>query len=380
LSSAPRLKSAAHAPALDILRAGAALTVMLGHLRDQYFASYSGTACASRVFRAVFFFVTRLGLEAVLVFFVLSGFLVGGMSVERYRQGRFEAGKYAIDRFTRIYTPLVPALLFALALCVITRVPFAWGNLGVNLSSLQGVFGDPFPFSGALWSLSYEVWFYVLCGAAICVAVSKSRVGKAAAVVALAAAAWIFTRLDAVYLAVWLLGAGSYFLPPPRWRKSAAAVVLGAIAASVVLTQVTSETKQADLRRFQFVSHDIAILLLGLSIALAIPILLGAKFGSRTARLGTFFAGFSYSLYLIHLPMEWVLLQTGLLRRHDEMNAAAMAGYVGLAVVQVAVAWVFYYCFERHTGKLRRWLGRYSSGRPDSLRAFQPPSSEITFR
>jgi peptidoglycan/LPS O-acetylase OafA/YrhL len=94
-----------HAPALDILRASAALLVMLVHLRDQYFATYSQTACASRVFRAAFFTVTRLGLEAVIVF-------------------------------------------FALVLCLLARTPFGWGNFAVNLFSLQRVFGDPFPLSG----------------------------------------------------------------------------------------------------------------------------------------------------------------------------------------------------------------------------------------
>ncbi len=343
---------------------------MLSHLRDQYFAGYSETACASRVFRAAFFFVTRLGLEAVIVFFVLSGFLVGGASVERFRRGTFAPRRYAIDRFTRIYTPLVPALVIALAFCLVAPIPFGWGNFAVNLFSLQGAFGEPFPLSGALWSLSYEVWFYVLCGAVLCVAMRGSRMRRIAAVVAALAAAWIFTRLDVAYLVVWLLGAASFFLPRLR---AALGVVL--IPVGIVLTQVTSVTAQADFSRFRFVSHDVAIVLLGLGFAIVLPAMARAKVTPSVAKVAASFAGFSYSLYLIHLPAEWALMQFGLLRRHTVMNAATLAGYAGLACAQLAIAWVFYYCFERQTDRLRR----YSSGRPDSLSARQPPSSEMTF-
>jgi peptidoglycan/LPS O-acetylase OafA/YrhL len=41
----------------------------------------------SSVLKTAFFSATRVGLEAVVVFFVLSGFLVGGASLARSRQG-----------------------------------------------------------------------------------------------------------------------------------------------------------------------------------------------------------------------------------------------------------------------------------------------------
>ena len=56
---------------------------MLCHLRDQDFASYGGTHSGSIPFKGVFFVATRLGQESVVVFFVLSGFLVGGISVDK---------------------------------------------------------------------------------------------------------------------------------------------------------------------------------------------------------------------------------------------------------------------------------------------------------
>jgi peptidoglycan/LPS O-acetylase OafA/YrhL len=43
-----------------------------------------------------------------------------------------------------------------------------------NLMSLQGVFVQPLNTNYALWTLSYEVWFYILCGA-VAVMVSERR-------------------------------------------------------------------------------------------------------------------------------------------------------------------------------------------------------------
>lgn len=89
-------------PFLDLLRFVAAVLVMLNHLRVEQFAPFSEVHAGSTVLKTVFFCATRIGLESVLMFFVLSGFLVGGMSVERAMNGRFMPGKYFIDRFSRI--------------------------------------------------------------------------------------------------------------------------------------------------------------------------------------------------------------------------------------------------------------------------------------
>ena len=74
-------------PVLDLLRFAAAALVMLNHLRVNQFHSFSKVACESSVLKTAFFSATRVGLEAVVVFFVLSGFLVGGASLARSRQG-----------------------------------------------------------------------------------------------------------------------------------------------------------------------------------------------------------------------------------------------------------------------------------------------------
>lgn len=353
-------------PLLDFIRFGAALLVMLNHLRLQYFHSYSETRAASPLFKAVFFFVTRLGLESVVVFFVLSGFLVGGISVDKFLRGRFSPVKYAIDRLTRIYTPLVPVLLFALALCVIWGDSFSWGNFFVNLFSLQGVFGDPFPTVGALWSLSYEVWFYILCGALLCVVRPGSRGLKLILLLAVFVTGFVFSRLIATYLFAWMAGAAAYFIGRPSrpWVFFPAASAITVFG--VFLMQVTSRTSQADFSRFRWIDHSTAILVLSLGLALLIPAAAAVRFtstrGRRLAKAGSFLAGFSYSLYLIHLPMEQLFLNLHLLHEHDALDAVNLAGYLGMAVAMLAAAWCFYFCFERRTPEMRAWLHRLAGG------------------
>lgn len=70
---------------------------------------------------------------------------------------------YAIDRFSRIYPPLFAAIIFYyITSVVIPGTPFSLGRALGNLLNLQGIACKSLvsPF----WSLSYEVWFYVILG------------------------------------------------------------------------------------------------------------------------------------------------------------------------------------------------------------------------
>lgn len=56
--------------------------------------------------------MTSLGHEAVMIFFVLSGYLVGGSVLKQ--KHKFEWLKYSITRLTRLWVILIPALLLTL--------------------------------------------------------------------------------------------------------------------------------------------------------------------------------------------------------------------------------------------------------------------------
>lgn len=121
-----------HLPWLDWIRFLAAFTVLASHARGVAFVAYGDLESSSQgpvAFLA--FLATRIEGEAVIVFFVLSGFLVGGRGAERLLNGTFRLKDYAIDRVSRIVTPLVPSLLLSAAIApFINQDTSGWGFLG----------------------------------------------------------------------------------------------------------------------------------------------------------------------------------------------------------------------------------------------------------
>src|SRR5262249_23783089 len=130
--------------------------------------------------------VTSFGHDAVMVFFVLSGFLVGGAVVNAFRQRRWNLRQYAVARATRLYVVLIPALALT---AFWDRLGLHWfgqhtiytgvadvfrhdffnvseraglGALLGNLFFVQTVLVPPFGSNDALWSLAFEGWYYVM--------------------------------------------------------------------------------------------------------------------------------------------------------------------------------------------------------------------------
>ncbi|MEM7035532.1 MAG: acyltransferase [Bacteroidota bacterium] len=112
------------------------------------------------------FFV--FGQLAVLVFFVLSGFVIYYATVARNPDMPFRT--YFIRRFRRIYFPFVVVLLISWLLqswAVGDWWDPTWKDLAGNLLQLQdknaaGSWFEPYMANSPLWSLSYEWWFYMM--------------------------------------------------------------------------------------------------------------------------------------------------------------------------------------------------------------------------
>lgn len=194
-----------HAPSghlywLDWLRFAAALMVVAIHARGASWVEWGRLAEASQTrLAAAFFALTRAGTEWVLVFFVLSGFLVGGKVIERVGGGTFSLHDYAVDRISRIWLPLIPALLWSAIVAYWVDKPVSWVGFGGNLLGLQLVFFRTFAENIPLWSLAYEIWFYFLAGAAAVWVMSGTR-ARSLAFLALGLGFTVFTRLKCEFL------------------------------------------------------------------------------------------------------------------------------------------------------------------------------------
>lgn len=345
-------------PLLDAMRFAAAALVTLTHLRGRLFLSFSEVECASDWLKRAFFSLTRLGSESVVVFFVLSGFLVGGMSVERFVRGRFDPAKYFIDRLSRIYTPLVPNIVLTVITCIVFGFSTNAREVLVSLASLQGAFGPAIAINESLWSLTYEVWFYVLCGGLL--SLFQGQAGhKWFSFALVAASAFVFARLEVAYVFAWLLGSGAFFL---KGRGAAYLLLIGTFvtALGVVAMQLTSISTQVDLKGFNWIDRSLAIVTLAAGMSLVVAAAASVRVGAPTLlKIGVWFqwlAQFSYTLYLVHVPLILVLVRVKLLRPFGELNAVTFSSFIGTAMAIGVVAWLLYLPFERQTPVVRRWL------------------------
>lgn len=353
---------------LDWLRFGAAFAVLLCHARGGTWMDYGSLDTGSKnLIAAMFFAVTRPNLEPVVVFFVLSGFLVGGKALERLIQGSFSPSSFALDRFSRIYIPLLPALALTAVAALVTGRTIDFGELAGNLLSLQCVFFNSFAGNVPLWSLSYEVWFYVLAGsAAAAIAVAGTK-GRLFAMVLFAVAVLIYTALSPALLYCWLLGAVAYPLRDVKLPGLAAGIAALLAVGGAVASQLNMKTKEsAEYALVWLPPRELAILIMSAGTAVTVAWLAGRPVKSEVMRrwqaLGAALAAFSYTLYLTHYPVL-ELLNRFVATRYNDITMANVGVFLLKIGVCLGVAWLLYLPFERRTGDFRKWFRSRFMGR-----------------
>ncbi len=132
---------------LDLLRAIAILSVVVYHTTQMVAGSSSITT------------FTHVGQYGVDLFFVLSGFLVGGLYwSEQNRNGKINLSKFIKRRILRTAPPYFFALILSfLPVWILEGRPF---NLGYLLF-LQNYYSE-IPFFLISWSLCVETHFYII--------------------------------------------------------------------------------------------------------------------------------------------------------------------------------------------------------------------------
>lgn len=115
-----------------------------------------------------FSFLFKFGQEAVILFFLMSGFVIGYSFVRSKDKSLIN---YFKKRFFRIYIPLIFVLVTHYLITSVVSgylVDPQWKSLIGNLLMLQDVSAlkpnvliNPYLGNSPLWSLSYEWWFYM---------------------------------------------------------------------------------------------------------------------------------------------------------------------------------------------------------------------------
>ncbi len=138
---------------LDLLRAGAVLCVVLAH----------DVGCPDNVPYWIIRF-SRLAILAVELFFVLSGFLIGGLLIDQIRAGRFRTSRDLLHFWARRWMRTLPLYYLFLVIhhiCVAGDLRLIPQRLNF-IFFLQNFAWESPPFFGVAWTLSIEEHFYLL--------------------------------------------------------------------------------------------------------------------------------------------------------------------------------------------------------------------------
>ena len=354
---------------LDIARTLAALLVALGHVRGLYFVSIRDVANPGLLTKA-FYLLTSLQGEATIVFFVISGFLVGGQVWRQMANGRFAFTTYFIDRFSRIYIVLVPALLLS-AILAFSGVHFFggtrlyaqhplfpsqfdtdwhWQQIPCHAAALQSILCDRFSFNPPLWSLGHE-WFYYMLFPLLLTACyrPKSMAAKLAWTCIVCAGAFLVVPGIGFWLAFplyWLLGTLSARMQGKVPLLAGMIALVLCLAAFPVASLNVLPPWQTNLW-----------IALTFAAALSCGRLLSFSLLPGFWRWG---AGFSYSLYAVHLPFGVFIAALFETLGTSPVLAQPDAGAFFVFGLTMALILLFSRAFaaltEDRTDAMRHWL------------------------
>lgn len=368
----------------DMVRGLSAQLVVVGHALNVCFPAFFMVDPGNGVLEARkgLFFLQNLG---VLVFFCISGYLITSSVLRKSAQPSYGVRTFLLDRFARIFTPLVPLLLLlfvventlfrdrqSLRYTVLHIDPATLLlNLGMLfdhplMSALSRVIGvaalkaHAFGTAGQLWTVVIEWWIYVSFGLLAIAFVRHERLGFGR-IVAFAFAFIVpgyALALGNGLIIAWLAGMG-FRLAQPAIARLPRNVHWTLALLSFAMTAATLK-----LNAWNFYSGIAALLFASGLFMLFHAWPAAPSTAVRALSLRGVLKGLSeisYSVYLVHLS---VILWLMTLKPQLEGSAG---GFVVLVLASNAAAVAFYFAFERHYPAVRRRLG--SSGRAVTRRA-----------
>jgi len=356
---------------LDLMRGGAAILVMLGHLRNLFLVSPAEVASNAGVLIKFVYLISGFSHFAVMMFFALSGFLVGGSVIRGRIEGKWSWSTYFATRLTRLWTVLIPALLLG-AIWDHSGI-LAFGTSGIyggqaradvgiaavaprlsasvmlgNALFLQGILTPTFGSNGPLWSLSYEFWYYVLFPLMV-LAYPTKKADRSTALYAIAVVIGLLFVGSAIsfYFLIWLLGAALNFAP---YQTGPPAKYWYLVATMAVLLIAAAFTINSGLEEFR---SDLAV---GIASTIFILAVLRNNARSRSglySRAAHGLAGFSYTLYLVHLPALIFVSAWLVPGRRWDPDAFNVAKIAAIGTCALAYAYVIARLTEYRTGAVR---------------------------
>jgi peptidoglycan/LPS O-acetylase OafA/YrhL len=316
--------------------------------------------------------LSRFSHDAVVIFFVLSGFIIYYSTTTRTQNWR----EYVVMRLSRIYSVALPAVLICISLALVLSSqpdfdPTRYSNYSPvsvwhTVSSLlflnqswmneaELVLNIPY------WSLCYEVWFYVLFGAWYFT--NGWRRIALVAVASLVAGPSILLLMPIWLIGAWLAASRNYAVHMPPAKAWLA--FLGPLTLIVFINLLKIDTLiQHSLYqvipgywRLENAQRFVTDYLIGAALCLHIASfsslpLAFQKWFERFQWFWALLAGFSFTLYLFHRPMtQWLGANYPI-----SSGQVLQSTFVALAIL--IVCWLISFGTEKRLRTWRRSLAR----------------------
>ena len=376
-TDAPRPLIPAASAHLDLIRGLAAWAVMWDHLRGLCFVDFQQVKQPGLLLSVIYFF-TGFGNEAVLVFFVLSGFLISSAILGRRASGIWSWRDYGIDRASRLYVVLIPGLFFGLLwdrlgssifastgiyshpleyfASAIVQARLGIGTFLGNLFFLQTIVVPTFGSNGPLWSLTNEFWYYVLFPVALAggIAWKQGSIRRAIPLTVLAACVAVFLgwSILAGFL-IWLAGTVLVVAYSGWPLRSKVWLALYVVVSLLVLSACLIDARTG---KSMVLGSNLAV---GIVFSFFLFGVLHMNFGTGRPsypRVAHFLAGFSYSLYVLHFPFLLLLRAWLVPQQRWQPDAVHLVFGVVIGLVTLGFAWLVSLFTENRTRVARQWM------------------------
>ncbi len=354
---------------LDVLRGLAALYVLIGHARwllwegfIEGFKLHPETYSFFDTVLAYGFSAFAYGHLAVMLFFVLSGFVIHYSSYQKFLQtNTFSVKQYLFKRFKRIYPPFIIALLITWCLDTIGKhmgytiysgntefsiinssihCDLSFATLLGNLCMLQTLITPVWGSNGPLWSLMYEWWFYLLY-----IPIFFLNKRHPVSTVYLTGGIFILSLCEPIHFYKWS-NVLKYFF---AWY-------FGVLAADIYMGRIKDKKILATLAAYIILILYVGVFIAGREqmndhfAALVFVVIMygGLHFYTRLQIFKPIkhLSDFSYTLYVIHFPI--IVLLSGWLQNKYNGNLPDHFGYVvsGISIC-LLLAWGIHFLAEK---------------------------------
>lgn len=323
---------------LDSIRLFCALIVVLGHSKQ---ILNPITTVKGGVF--------DLGHGAVIIFFVISGYVIAHTTSSKRRT----VNTYLVARFSRLYSIYFPAIIITL-LCaigsfIINRNEYIQFDRGYNVvryiltlffcNEIWFISAAP-PINSPFWSLSFEFWYYILF-AAIYYKVKNIRGVWIIILICLIAGPKILALFP-----IWCLGWLAYKLKPLDVNAFIARIIVILLLSSAIILIIALPDYPlvVGVKPLYMANAFISDTIIGTLVAASLWLLPShneAKLkDSLLITKFRFYANLTYPIYLFHFPL--LVLCKSILNIFNLSNVANfIIGFIATLILCVVLGSYF---------------------------------------